>query len=338
MAVSVREANLNQDQPILTSLAQNYLAASGGEKRFRWLYRENPFGPARAWIAQGKNELAIGMAAIFPRRMYCDGGVVGGGVLGDLCVSPDYRSLGPALQLQRACLECARSDDFAMAYDFPSTAMAGVYRHLGVEAAGESVRWVKALRAESFAKGLRVPVPRPLAAAVNATLALRDRRSSRTSGVDFRLQEEACTEEYSELARGVGSSLGPCTVRSAEYLNWRYRRHPLVAYEFMTARRGKQLLAYCVFTQSAESATVVELFGGGEDEGVLAGLVREVAALLRGRGVASLNLPMLASDKRNALLRKLGFWAREAVPVVLLGQMAGPSGQHIVLMHGDRES
>src|SRR5208337_2913691 len=139
---------LIDDQGVLTGLARAYLDGDADEARFRWLYQESPFRPARAWIACGQGGDAIGMAAVFPRRMYRDGVVVPGCVLGDFCVSTSYRSLGPALQLQRACLACARSGEFALAYDFPSTTMLGVYQHLGVEPAGKSVRLVKVLRVE----------------------------------------------------------------------------------------------------------------------------------------------------------------------------------------------
>ncbi|MGC2110634.1 MAG: GNAT family N-acetyltransferase [Candidatus Korobacteraceae bacterium] len=339
MAVSVREANLIDDSPILTGLARKYLAPDADERRFQWLYRENPFGAARAWIACEKDRKPIGMAAIFPRKMYCDGAVVSACVLGDLCISPEYRSLGPALQLQRACLACARSADFALAYDFPSSTMAGIYRYLGIEPAGKSVRQVKALRAETFARSLHLQrIPRPLAAAVNATLVLRDYQSAKPAGVDFCLQEEPCTSEYSALADKVGASLGTCTIRSAEYLNWRYRRHPQVKYEFLTARRDQKLLAYCTFTESSGTATIAELFGRENDNDVLASLLRKLAALLRARGVATLSLPLLSGDPRNQLLRKFGFWAREAVPVFVLGREAGISSSQMLLMHGDRES
>ena len=137
MAIYVRQASLIDDERILTGLAQRYLNEDADERRFRWLYRENPFGPARAWIAYEKDNEAVGMAAVFPRRMYCDGVAVSGCVLGDLCIATKFRSLGPALQLQRACLACARSGEFALAYDFPSTTMLGVYRHLGVGAGGK---------------------------------------------------------------------------------------------------------------------------------------------------------------------------------------------------------
>jgi len=345
MAVYVREANLINDREILIGLARTYLYGSADENRFLWLYHGNPFGPARAWIAYENEGKEVGMAAVFPRRMYRDGVVVPGCVLGDFCVSTSYRSLGPALQLQRACLACARSGEFALAYDFPSTTMLGVYQHLGVEPAGKSVRLVKVLRVEKqIERILRARIlSRPVTSAANFALTLRDHKSSDRSGLDFRLEDAPCTSEYSELADKVGSSLGTCTVRSAEYLNWRYRQHPHVNYEFLSARRGGELLAYCTFTMADGNAningnaTIVELFGNMNDQ-VVTGLLQNLVVLLRARGVATVSLPVLSGDLRTRLLRKLGFWARESMPFIGLSRESTASGLQMLLMHGDRES
>jgi GNAT superfamily N-acetyltransferase len=337
-AVYVREADLIEDGPALADLAKRYLSSNADEKRFRWLYQENPFGLAQAWIACDSAEKAVGMAAVFPRKMYCNGTVIAGCVLGDFCVSPEYRSLGPALQLQRACLKFAQSESFALAYDFPSTAMVGVYRHLGFHPACTSVRNVKPLRAETYAHSLHVSLPRSVATAINHVLSLQNHRSSRLSGMEFALEDTACTTEYYRLAEKVGSSLGICTIRNAEYLNWRYRQHPHLKYEFLTARRAKELVAYCTFAQSSDEATIAELFGYVSDDDVMKDLLRKLTAVLRARGVAIINLPLLSNDPRNRLLRKLGFWAREAVPAMCFGREADDNCSQMLLMHGDRES
>jgi hypothetical protein len=339
MSAYIREASLIDDEGTLTDLAQKYLDGNADEKRFRWLYAENPFGQARAWIACEKQGQAIGMAALFPRRMYRNDNIVSGCVLGDLCISPKYRSVGPALQLQRACLACALSGEFAVAYDFPSTTMSSIYQHLGLSPIGKSVRLAKTLRADKkVERALRSRViVRPASAAVNFALALADSKSSNCADLEFRLDDAPCGSEYSRLAEHVGSSLGICTVRSAEYLNWRYWRHPGRQYEFLAARQGNELLTYCAFTVSDGNATVVELFGDMAAQ-VVTGLLRELASLLRTRGVETISTPLLSSDPRIGLLRKLGFWAREAVPVMGFAGESTLSSSQMFLMHGDRES
>ena len=334
-SIAVREANLTDHRPILTGLTRRFLSADADEKRYEWLYRENPFGEARVWIACDKSDRAIGMAALFPRDMYYGDAIVRGCVLGDFCVAPEHRTLGPALQLQRACLRAVQSEEFAVAYDFPSGTMLAIYKHLGIQPLEQSVRMAKVLRADRISGQLKVPgVSRALVGTANFVLGMEDRVSAAPSKFEFALQAGPCGPEYSELAEETGSSLGTCTMRTAEYLNWRYRRHPHVEYEFLTARRGNQLLAYCAFTQSADNATVAEFFGKPDDYRVLTGLLRKLAALLRNRGVATLSLPILSTDPRIRQLRRVGFRAREAVPVLVLGRHRS----QVMLMHGDRES
>jgi hypothetical protein len=339
MAVHIRDGNLSEDVGVLTGLAQRYLNSDADQNRFRWLYQESPFGPARAWIACDAQGESIGMAALFPRRMYSGSSIVLGCVLGDFCLVPKYRTLGPALQLQRACLAGARSGAFAVAYDFPSSTMLRIYQHLGMSPIGESVRLAKTLRIDrKIAHSLRVPaLSRSIATTMNFALALKDRPSSNQDGLDFRLESERCSPEYSNLAEQVGSSLGICTVRSAEYLNWRYWLHPRLKYEFLAARQANELLTYCTFTVSDGNAIVVEIFGSMQAH-VVTGLLGELARLLRARGVATVSMPVLSSDPRIGLLRKLGFWARESVPVMAFARESTLSGSEMFLMHGDRES
>ena len=339
MAIYVREANLTEDQEILTGLAQAYLNGNADENRFRWLYLENPFGPARAWIACRDQTEAVGVAAVFPRRMYREGKTVTGCVLGDLCISTKYRSVGPTLQLQRACLACARSEEFAVAYDFPSSTMSRVYEHLGILPMEKCVRLAKVLRINDKIERI-LPVPalsRPLAAVGNLALAVNSRRSSDVPGLEVRLDDAPCSSEYSVLAERVGSSCGICTVRNAEYLNWRYRKHPRLKYEFLAARRHSELSAYCTFTTADGNATIAELFGSMDNQ-VLTNLLQRLVELLRGRGVATVSIPVLSGDPRAGLLRKLGFWAREAVPVMGFAGEFTLTSSRMFLMHGDRES
>ncbi len=67
-------------------------------------------------------------------------------------------------------------------------------------------------------------------------------------------------------------------------------------------------------------------------------LLQRLVVLLRARGVATLSLPMLNGDRRADWLRRMGFRAREAVPVMIFGSKSAECGSKMLLMHGDRES
>jgi hypothetical protein len=105
MSVGVRPADLERDKAVIVETLRCFLNPHSDNRRFEWLYRDNPFGEASVWLAyEGKPDHVVGVAGAFPRRLHMLGGQKLSWVLGDFCVSDEHRTLGPALMLQRACL------------------------------------------------------------------------------------------------------------------------------------------------------------------------------------------------------------------------------------------
>jgi len=345
MTLAIRRADLEADKALLIESLLRFLTPLSDTRRYDWLYLENPHGRANVFVAEDSATGAVvGVGATIPRRLYVAGIEKDGCVLSDFAIHPDYRSLGPAVRLQRTCLESARGGFFQACYDFPANGMIAVYRRMGIEPREQIVRFAKPLRAERkirerlgdsiFARGLR--------AAANRWLVWGDRLEKR-SDCEIAVEEGPYAEEFSGLARRVSSPYGVCVHRSAEYLNWRYRVHPTHRYEKLTARRGGILTAYAVFLHQGEDGRIVDLFGADEPA-VLSDLVTEAVSIFRRRGVTTVSAPMLASHPRAALLESLGFRARESQPVVTyVSPQASATGitvetQTWYLMDGDRES
>jgi hypothetical protein len=340
MAITVRRADLGRDRELLIGFFLSYLTPHSDGRRYDWLYRRNPQGSASAWIAEDASVGAlVGAAAAFPRRL-CDGGVTKSGyVLGDFCIHPGYRSMGPALQLQRACLEGIGGESAALGYDFPSHHMLAVYRRLGIEPSDRLVRLAKPLRTiRKIAGTVRVQlIARGLGAIGDPLLAWRDRRLERAKGWAITSQQRA-GEEFTGLAQDVSAAHGVCVERSAEYLNWRFFEHPLHKHEMLTARRDGVLRGYVVFMQRGEDAEIIDLFGV-EDRAMWRALVGTALRPLRERGVVTLSASILASHPRAKMLQSFGFRVREACPVVTRMPVALASpGRRWFLMDGDRDS
>jgi len=339
----IRTADLIADQTILTDLLSHNLSPDAGGRRFEWLYLENPHGLARAWLAteQGTRR-GLGAAAAFPRRLLVGESVRLGYVLGDFCIDQHHRTLGLALQLQRVCLEQILSAPLSMAYDFPSDRMMAIYRRMQVAPAGQLVRWAKPLRANRNMRKLlkSSALAGFLAAPVNQLLKWKDFLS--LSSGPWRIENLGgiCQEEFTHLAHSIGSRYGSCVERSAEYLNWRYVRHPLVHYEFLAARRGGELRGYVVFSHTGDDAKIVDLFGFS-DTSMWTALISRVVALLRDRDVATLSIPALAPGPWTGLLKGWGFHPREVAPIVVCAPGGTGSARNTsswFLMDGDRES
>ncbi len=340
----IRTADPIADRALLTDLLSQNLSPDAGGHRFDWLYLKNPHGTARAWIATEEGTgRGLGAASAFPRRLLVGETVRLGYVLGDFCVDPQHRTLGLALQLQRACLEEIVSEPLAIAYDFPSDRMMAIYRRMKVSPAGQIVRWAKPLRTDrKIGSLLRSPSLASAAAApLNVILKWRDSSSFRNSGWTIVVHEGICKEEFTALAHSVGSRFGSCIERSAEYLNWRYLQHPLAHYEILTAREAGQLRGYVVFSYTEEDATIVDLFGFG-DTAMWTSLVARVVALLRERRVVTLNMPALGTSPWAGQLRNWGFHPREVAPVVVCASgvvvASTANDANWFFMDGDRES
>jgi GNAT superfamily N-acetyltransferase len=340
----IRNADLEADRALLTDLLSQNLGSATGARRYEWLYLENPHGRARAWIAtENGTGRGVGTAAAFPRTIFVNGSIRHGYVLGDFCVDPQHRSLGLALQLQRACLEEIVPTPDLLAYDFPSDRMMAIYRRMQISPSSQIVRWAKPLRTNRKIGNL---VHSPalagfLAAPFNKLLKWRDLVSFPNIGWTIDDHEGICKEEFTNLAHTVGSRFGSCVERSAEYLNWRYFQHPLVHHELLTARRDGELRGYVVFSHTNEDAKIVDLFGFS-DTAMWTALVARVVALLRDRGVVTLSIPAVASGPWTGLLKGWGFRPREAAPVVVYdaGSASGSAEGALnwFLTDGDRES
>jgi hypothetical protein len=339
----IRTADPVSDRALLIDLLSLNLSPDAGGPRFEWLYLANPHGPARAWVATEEGTgRGLGAAAAFPRRLLVGESVRLGYVLGDFCIDQHHRSLGLALQLQRVCLEQIGSAPL-LAYDFPSERMMAIYRRMKVPAAGQLVRWAKPLRTNRKIGNLvRSPaLAGLLAAPFNELLKWTDFASFPNGGWTIVYHEGSCQEEFTHLAHSVGSRYGSCVERSAEYLNWRYLRHPLVHHEILCARNDRELRGYVVFSHTDEDATIVDLFGFS-DTRMWTALVARVVALLRDRGVVTLSIAALASSPWSGLLKGWGFHPREVTPIVVYGpgemSASDENTSSWFLMDGDRES
>ena len=346
MNLSVRPADLDADREVLIDLMLRYLTPMSNGPRYDWLYCQNPDGPAQLWVLTASNTgTIVGSGGIIPRRMHVRGHEELGAILVDFWIHPECRSLGPALQLQRACLAGIDAGPYSLYYDFPERSMVAVYRRLGVESAQSLVRMTRVLSLEKKLGNFgQIPLlGRTLIAGANSIMSLLDIRKGNRSACTIRVQNEPCGEDFTVLAQRACAGYGACVARTAGYLNWRFRSHFHNRYEMLTAHRDGSLMGYVLFLDGGETATIVDLFGV-EDQEMKSDLIFAALELLRQRGVFSVNAPSLHSRAPMPLLRKLGFYPRETHPVMISasrgasGASIDLEGQNVFLMDGDRDS
>jgi hypothetical protein len=317
MPISVRRISYESDSQTLVDLLQANLPYRSHAQFFPWLYCANPEGQALAWVAvdSGSGRM-VGAASAFPRRMYVSGAEARGFVLGDFCVSQDCRSLGLAVMLQRACLEGVSASGAALAFDLPSSSMLAVYKRLRIAPGANMVRHAKPLRVDKHVTQ-RVPVPavaKGISTVANAALRLQDVASQRHECA-IALEAGPCGHEFTAIGKEWSRNVGICVARTAEYLNWRYAKHPQTRYEMLSARKNGELRGYLVLHMDQENCTVDDLVAS--DDSVAGALLAEVTVRARERGAHTVSAPWLSSSSTRPLETR-GFRPRESQPVVLL--------------------
>lgn len=338
MNIQVRPVDIAQDRDLLISTLRQYLTPLSNQRRFDWLYHQNPHGIGRAWIATDVSSgQTIGASAAFPRRVCLSGTERTGWVLGDFCVADQYRSLGPALQLQRATLEGVQRGGSEFCYDFPSRPMVAIYKRLGMHSASRMVRLAKPLRLDRRLQTLNGPavLTRPVAGLGNLLLRLSDLRLG-SAGAKMEIHRGECGKEFTSIWNRTEANRGSGVQRTAEYLNWRYLRHPEMKFQILTARKGGVLQGYLVFSRNGENAEITDWFAP-EQPKLLVGMIGELVRRMRRERVITLSAFVQEADPQLPLLKAMGFWPRETSAVMLMGLPAEVQ-QNWFLMYGDRDS
>jgi len=347
MSLAVRPADLRADAGQIVKLLTAHVNPRYDHLRFDWLYRQNPDGPARAWLSfDTETGEAVGTAAAIPRRIQLGNRDHLVWVLSDFCVAGGYRALGPALQLQRACLAPVASEEVPFCYDFPSAAMMAVYNRLRIPPFGYMQRLAYPLRVNHKVQALPLPsvLRRGLSATGNVLLNLRAQRRRPAGQLEFSLLSGRCGPEFSGLATLYGADHHFCIQRTADYLNWRFLDNPFQRYEILTALDHGRLVAYAVLTPDHDHPAIVDLFGPVQPDGAAAVAIAAVA-LARERGAAALSVILLDSHPWLPALVERGFRPRDTRPVIVYTSRAQQSADHLLpprepwlLTEGDRDA
>ncbi|MGH7392470.1 MAG: hypothetical protein ACREM3_23885 [Candidatus Rokuibacteriota bacterium] len=270
MTLRVRPVDLEEDREELIGVLERNLTAVAHRVRFDWFYRRNPAGRAWSWIVYDTSGgRSVGAASVFPREVWLDGRVRRCGQVGDFAIDAGYRSLGPAVMLQRATLSPVDDGTLAFCYDCPPHA-AGMapLRRLGLEPNARMLRYVRPVRVNRYVRRLMGGslLARPLAWIGNRMLGVITSRSRPEAGLEVALHSARFGEEFTRLDAAAGSRGLIRGRRTADILNWRYRDDPLREYIALTVRGGGELMAYLIVQCAGEDAYVVDVSGGCDRE------------------------------------------------------------------------
>ena len=332
MSLCIRQVDMNVDRERLLAVLQRNLLDVPHASRLPWLYLDNPSGTARSWLLCDEGGSAVGVTSLFPRAVWMNGKLAICGQVGDFGVDSKFRSLGPALMLQRATFEPVLQNEMAFCYDCPPHDLGmAMFQRLGLSENCRMQPYVKPLRADRHLQRMLGPGAGKAASILaNPVLRLCSRLSNSSRGFEFVSHQGDFGQEFTELDEEIQANDSIRNRRSADDLNWRFRRDPLRSYEVFVARKAGRLLAYAVFTTDREDAFLFDVFGRIQD-GVGARLLQALTDILHRRRLQTVRALLTTDDRHGPIFREAGFSPRGfAARVVAFG--GPPSAEQTSLL------
>ncbi len=303
MPIVIRQADLEHELGEVADTVNASFASDLPLDRFRWLYQENPDGPATAWVAcDDRSGKIIGTTAVCPRRIRIGG--TGRHVLAwnccDFSIRSRYRTMGAAIKLRRAARAGVDAGDSQFLYAHPNDRMLAIHLQVGHRPLGRMVRHAKLLRTSSGVW----PIDRASALAFRMVGADLWRHSRHEAG----LVEPWPLAALDSLFEDASCRLGTAVVRDSRYLEWRFRQNPLERAEMIIARRGDRLTGYLIFTVKGDIGVVKDWLA--VDSSSLDALFQKLTKEMRRRDAPSISVTALESHPDLPRLTALGFLRR----------------------------
>src|SRR5437773_3037717 len=326
MVIAIRQADLVGDRQVVLDLVRDNLTDEATVERYEWLYRKNPDGDGKAWIASDEaSGETVGIASAYPRLMQVAGEQVTCWNLGEFAVSASHRSLGPALRLQRACLGPVLEGTVAFSYDNPNEGFLAVYRRLGIPVTAQVARYLKPLRVDRrLARWIRSRmIARPLSLLGNGLLRLRDVPLRVGRRFEIRPHEGPFDMRITHLHERVSRRYTVYGGRRAEYLNWRYRENPLHRSQVLTAWYKGEMAGYVVFHHRLVDGYITDL-STEELPGLPLELLAASVETLRRVGAFTVSAWAIPGSPLVTVLRGAGFFQMKGYPLVVCTKPGGP--------------
>lgn len=304
------------------------------QSKFGWFYAACPFGePTLRLLRHVADGSHVGVASAGPRRMQVAGTAMDAGVLVDLAVSPEHRSLGPAMMLQAAVAE-AGGARYGLLYGFPNPKAAPVFKRVGYAKLGEIVRHARVLRHADY---LARRFPRSLAVVggllVDVAVRVRDAWRSRSDARPMVLWSDAADPRFDALwARSAPANIA-LAIRDYAFAHWRFDQCPFERTQFLLLSNpgNGDLLAWFACQIKGSTVHVRDFWSAEAALGLPRTHIDSLLAEVRKRGYTTVSVEIAGHSDRLAGWRAAGFSARGQRPV--FGKWSPPRAAGDVDLH-----
>jgi hypothetical protein len=340
---SVTLADIARDRSAILNLwAQGfaYLQSAAAVRKLETQYLQNPAGTAMCFaLLPESTQNFAGIQGLVPRR-YANGEAnLRAGLMADYVVDTAHRSLGPALELMRACINGGITN-FDFLYGFPNRKAEAIFKRAGLLPLGQMAQYVKLVQSRDF---LQKKIHKSCLTLVTAIV---DFALRAFDWIRYSLHRDSY--QWRELTRfdapfdRFWKELQPqhkmIAERSHTMLSWRYPM-PSEGYRIFAAfeHNSDNLAGYIVWSQRNHEIYVRDFLAKPT---ALGPLLQCFCWQMRQRSASRITLEFFGASQIAKALTKSGFRPRGNAPIFIFGQneFATVNGEHWYMTHFDRDT
>jgi hypothetical protein len=257
----VKEADIRRDKEILLNIirANRTRQEFPYEKRYNWLYFENPYGPATAWIIWDENkEYPAGFTAAYPRKMLVKGSECSCWNCGDFSIEKKYRALGVAVQLRKEAKRHVDEGKVPFLYAHPNNQMVHIHLRVQHKKIGHMKRFVLPLRVSNYLEGNKFGkmAGRVLDPVVSGLVKFKFRKPGDYENLP--MEKMRFDESYRMLCEEINRSYPVTGLRDESYLSWKYKNHPVLSYHLFNYYEKEKLSGYIFYLENQNVLYITE--------------------------------------------------------------------------------
>lgn len=276
-------------------------------------YFNNPAEPGSIWLLRSADRAVVGTAGLHACPMVIDGQVHRKGHAVNLAIDGGYRTAGPAIQLQRAVLDGARRRGLSLVCGVTERA-AAVQKRAGYTPLGSLELWARLLRTETrLERHLRSRLlAKCLAPAADFALWAVSAEARRSLPRGWSVETpDRFDVRFDRLWERAASQFAIATVRSARFLEWRFRDCCDDAYQTLClCDAAGELAGYVIYRRQKATVELADLLCASPERLELL-LVTALRHLRRLRpAVEVVYVPCFGNALLPAALRRAGFLRR----------------------------
>ncbi len=313
MGIVIREADLMKERETILGTLNENRKRKKDFNRYDWLYLNNPFGQAKAWLAvcDQTGDIA-GVTAVFPRLMDVEGKEIMCWNCGDFSINKKFRTLGAAVKLRSEATKNVNEGVIPFLYAHPNDRMKAVHLRVGHTCLGEMVRYARVLQVDSYVgKTLRGTwIAKSLGWGLNAGFALKTGGYRKNKDYSSELHQSfPASAPFTELMEKVKSHYAVLGHRNAEYLKWRFWDNPELDASILLVYRHEELVGYVIFTCQDEVMNVKDILCLAE-EPVMNELFNRLTEQGRALNLQSISAILFETNPIIPILQKHGYSKR----------------------------